>query len=82
MISLKKFLTSFILILVAVSTSFAQSANQVEMADAWHANGKIYVVVTVLAIIFIGVIVFLMNIDRKVSRLEKEIRKSGDEVTR
>ena len=35
-------------------------------------NGKIYVVVTVILIIFVGLIAYLVRLDRKISRLEKE----------
>ena len=37
--------------------------------------GKIFVVVTVLAVILAGVFVYLFFIDRKVGKLEKEIRE-------
>lgn len=44
----------------------------VEMADIMRSNGKIYVVVGVVAIIFTGLIVFMVNTERKVSKLEQE----------
>ncbi|MDX5321640.1 MAG: CcmD family protein [Bacteroidota bacterium] len=47
-------------------------AQEVEMADAMRADGKIYVVVAVLATIFVGLIVYLISIDRRVKKLEKE----------
>lgn len=47
----------------------------VDMADGMRSNGKIYVVVAVLAIILFGLFIFLINIDRKISRLEKEKNK-------
>ncbi len=37
-------------------------------------NGKIYVVVAVILIIFTGLVVYLVRLDRKISRLEKENR--------
>ncbi len=37
--------------------------------------GKIFVVVAVLAVILIGVFVYLFTIDRKLQRLEKEIEE-------
>jgi CcmD family protein len=43
-----------------------------EMADTMRSNGKIYVVVTVLAVIFAGIFAYLVYLDRKISRLEKE----------
>lgn len=46
-----------------------------KMADAMRANGKIYVVVTVLVIIFIGIVVYLVTIDRKTKRLENELNE-------
>ena len=39
------------------------------------ANGKILVVVVVLAIILVGIFVYLFTIDRKVTKLEKQIEK-------
>jgi hypothetical protein len=43
----------------------------VEMADRLRADGKIYVVVAVLLTIFIGIIAYVIRLDRKISRLEK-----------
>jgi hypothetical protein len=50
----------------------AQPGGEIEMADPLRSSGKIYVVVAVLLIILIGLIIFLIRIDRKVSRLEKK----------
>ena len=69
-----KKLATLLLVLLSVTT-FAQSAQPpVEMADALFQSGKIYVVVTVLSIIFIGIIAYLIMLDRKISKLEKEIK--------
>ena len=54
--------------------SFGQdNSAKVEMAETMRSNGKIYVVVAVLAIIFTGLIIFLVTIDRKVKKLEKQM---------
>lgn len=37
-----------------------------------RSNGKIYVVVTVLTIIFICIILYLIRLDRKISKLEHQ----------
>lgn len=50
----------------------AISFGQTEMADTMRSNGKIYVVVVVLATIFAGIFAYLIYIDRKIARLEKE----------
>ena len=46
---------------------------QAEMADTMRSEGKIYVVVAILLIIFIGLIGYLVMLDRKVSRIEKKL---------
>lgn len=73
MLSKIKYWLSFCL-LVITNVAVAQQP-KVEMADAMRSNGKIYVVVAVASIIFAGIVVYLIIIDRKVSRLEKEIKK-------
>ena len=45
---------------------------KVEMADVMRSNGKIYVVVAVLVIILSGLILYVVRLDRKISRLENE----------
>jgi CcmD family protein len=51
---------------------FLSIAQDVEMADLLHENGKIYVVVGVIAIIFVGLAVYLIAIDRRLTKIEKE----------
>lgn len=73
--SIKK--TGMLLILLLASASmFAQDAQApVEMADSLYQSGKIYVVVTVLSVIFIGIVIYLVMLDRKITKLEKEVNK-------
>ena len=44
----------------------------VDMATTMRSNGKIYVVVTVLVIILLGIFLYLIRLDRKIGKLEKE----------
>ena len=53
----------------------AQMGEGVNMADTFRAEGKIYVVVGVLMIIFLGIAFYLFNLDRKISKLEKDAEK-------
>lgn len=48
------------------------SVQRIEMADQLRASGKIYVVVAVVVIILLGLILYVVRLDRKISRLEKE----------
>ena len=45
----------------------------VEMADGMRSNGRIYVVVAVVLTIFTGIIIYLIRLDKKISKLEKNI---------
>jgi hypothetical protein len=52
---------------------FAQDqVGKVEMADGMRQSGKIYVVIAVILTILAGLIFYLVRIDRKITRLEKE----------
>lgn len=64
-----------LLFLLSAYGTMAQNPNNVEMADTFRQEGKIYVVVGVIVIIFIGLFVYLVSVDRKVSRLEKNMEK-------
>lgn len=49
----------------------AQTTNAEEM-DMMRSNGKIYVVVGVVVTILLGLFIYLFNLDRKISKLEKK----------
>jgi uncharacterized membrane protein YcjF (UPF0283 family) len=68
---IKKVLLSFSLLLFSLAI-FAQGNKDVEMADTMRSNGKIYVVVAVILTIFAGIILYLIRLERKLSKLEKE----------
>ena len=51
---------------------FAASQERVEMADGFRSNGKIYVVVAVVLTILAGLILYLVRLDRKITKLEKK----------
>ena len=65
----------FLLIAFPFTFCFAQDADSIEMADTLISNGKIYVVVAVLSIIFAGITFYLIRLDSRISKIEKE-RKS------
>ena len=67
---IKKTLLSLCLSLYSI-VLFAQN-NDIEMADRMRSNGKIYVVFAVALTILIGIFLYLIRLDRKLSRLEKE----------
>lgn len=58
-----------LLLLLGYTAAFAQSP---EMDTALRSSGKIYVVVVVIAIIFIGLAFYLFAIDRRLKKIEKD----------
>lgn len=51
---------------------FAQTNPEPE--DFMNSNGKIYVVMVVVIIIVLGILIYLINLDKKISKLEKNNR--------
>lgn len=68
----KNILLLFFALLAILTEGYAQN---IEMADSLRSSGKIYVVVGVLCIIFIGIVVYLMNLDSKLAKLKKEVEQ-------
>lgn len=61
----------FTLNLISLSL-FAQQSD-VAMADQLRSDGKIWVVVGVIALIFAGIITYLIRLDSKLTKIEKEL---------
>jgi len=69
---MKKYIYSFLLLLV---TSFVSAQNSVpanEAVTGMRSSGKIYVVVAVVLTILLGLFFYVISIDRKITRLEKK----------
>jgi len=58
-------------ILALLLFTFFANAQDVKMADAMKENGKIYVVIAVILTILAGLVLYLVRLDRKISKLEK-----------
>jgi K+-transporting ATPase A subunit len=66
---MKKFLYLFLLMTISVITQ----AQDAEMADTMRSNGKIYVVVGIILIVLVGLITYLILLDRKITKLENRL---------
>ena len=44
-----------------------------KMADTFREEGKIYVVITVIGLIFLALVAFLVYIERKVKKIEDKV---------
>ena len=69
---LKKIVTLFLFLLPVIITKAQDGTKKVEMADLMRSNGRIYVVVAVMLTILIGLVLYVVRLDRKISKLEKE----------
>jgi len=65
-----KKLLSLLFLLIAPLAAFPQQ--QPQMADTFRQEGKIYVVVLVLSIVFVCLATYLVIIDRKLKKLENK----------
>lgn len=59
-----------LIILMALFSTAELLAQPVEMATKLRSEGKIYVVVGVMLIIFLGVAVYLFSLDRRIRKIE------------
>lgn len=62
-----------LLFMLAYVAGSAQTP-QPEMADEFRQDGKIYVVISVLAMIFVALVIYLVMLDRKIKKLEEKIK--------
>ncbi len=73
---MKKLLSLFAFLLFSANLLAQQTVeNGVEMADTMRSEGKIYVVVAVIAVVVMGLLAYLITLDRKIGRLEKDLKK-------
>jgi len=73
-----KYLCALLFLTATSQIAYAQDA---EMADAFRADGKIYVVVAIILIVLTGLIVYLFLVDRKLNRLERMINNKKQTKT-
>ena len=66
----------WILTLLMLAPAFAHAQLGQDTADAFRSNGKIYVVLLVICTIFAGIILFLVSLERKIKKLEKNQKNS------
>jgi hypothetical protein len=68
------FLLPFWFLGMTVLAQDSTAAKKVEMAENFRADGKIYVVVAVLVTILLGLLLYVIRLDRKILRFEKELK--------
>ena len=61
-----------LLLTLLITSIISLAQEKVKMADTMRSNGRIYVVVAVALTILAGLILYVIRIDRKINRLERE----------
>lgn len=67
---------ALLLVCVFMQQSLCAQPSGSPPASFMESNGKIYVVVAVVVTIVLGLLIYLITLDRKVSRLEKQSRNN------
>ncbi len=67
----KQIIFLFIAFILPAFLMAQEVEKKVEMADFMRSSGRIYVVVAVMLTILIGLVLYLVRLDRKISKLEK-----------
>ena len=70
-----KMKNKFLILLTLLLANFSSFAQDIEMADKMRQDGKIYVVVTVVLVILIGLFFYLFRIEKKLNDLENRLKK-------
>lgn len=67
-----KFYLFFFIFFMIAGQVIAQQTNKnvVEMADFMRSSGRIYVVIAVLLTILLGLLLYLVRLDKKIKKLE------------
>jgi len=68
---MKQLLTFLMLMLVSIIPALAQGNENAKEATGLRADGKIYVVILVVVTILLGLVLYVIRLDRKISKLEK-----------
>lgn len=70
---IKRFFATIIFSFAVLLIQAQEAASQKSvMADLMRSNGKIYVVIAVMLTILAGLIWYMIRLDRKISKLEKD----------
>jgi hypothetical protein len=61
----------FTILLLLLSSQFLHAQTDSSLGHTMRSNGRIYVVVAVILVILAGLFLYLVRLDRKMSKLEK-----------
>lgn len=66
---------TFAALLLFTTATFAADARQSWLVETMYKSGKINTVIGVVAVVLLGLALWLFRQDRRIARMEREIRK-------
>ena len=69
---IRNIISVFTLMLISLLAGAQDVKGDTAFGETMRSNGRIYVVVAVMLTILAGLIIYLVRLDRKITRLEKE----------
>lgn len=69
---IKTIFSFFMLLLASIFVQAQEESTKTNFGETMRSNGRIYVVIAVILTILIGLILYLVRLDRKMSKMEKE----------
>ena len=69
---IRTLITLLTLLMVTLCVQAQEQTAKTNFGETMRSNGRIYVVVAVMLTILIGLILYLVRLDRKISKIEKE----------
>ncbi|MDH5609147.1 MAG: hypothetical protein OEY56_06680 [Cyclobacteriaceae bacterium] len=69
---MRKYIVTLLLLPGYIASVLAQSSD-IEMADQFRGEGKIYIVIAVILLILGGIFLTLLRLGKKLTKLEQEI---------
>jgi len=71
-----KFLSALLVFCITISLNLYSQNNQ-SVLELEHGTNKLNVVIGVIVLIFLGITLFLISLDRKVKKIKKDIDHSS-----
>ena len=72
----KKILSFIFLSVATLAQAQMPDRDEPAMADAFRSDGKIYVVIAVIATIFAAILIFLIYLERRLKKAEDQIESA------
>ncbi len=69
---IKAIFSLFILLLITMFVNAQEGTAKTDFGETMRSNGRIYVVIAVILTILIGLILYIVRLDRKMSKMERE----------